>query len=480
MSLIQMSLIGPEVFLLVASCVVLLASLCPHVSLRMVHNGSKLAVLGAAFMCWQGLQQHAGVEIGFSGMWQVDVLGSILKIAMLLSVAAIFFYSHRFVEHTEHAPSEFYLLTLFATLGMMVLVSASHLLTMYLGLELMSLPIYALVAWTRDRSQATEAALKYFITGALASGMLLYGFSMLYGATGDLSLTGLAAAMPALLAAHNQLVLFGIVFIVVGIAFKLGAVPFHMWVPDVYEGAPTPVALLIASAPKIAVYGMLFRLLVQAMPAMAVHWQPLLTLIAIASIVVGNLIAVMQTHLKRLLAYSSIAHMGYLLLGVVAVTQQGFKAALFYVLTYALTSLLSFGGLLLLSKDEKTDDSFVGLTALNQRHPWLAFMLLLGMFSMAGVPPLVGFMAKLGVLTALVHSRGVLLAIIALLFAVVGVFYYIRVVKVMYFAEPQRGEKSRLLNAKGASTAQWVLLSLNGLALLALGLFPGVLMSMLG
>jgi NADH-quinone oxidoreductase subunit N len=356
-----------------------------------------------------------------------------------------------------------------ALLGMMVMISANHFITLYMGLELQALSLYALVAMHRTSTQASEAAMKYFVLGALASGMLLYGMSMVYGATGSLDLDTIATAVLSG-RGNDRLLLFGLVFVVSGIAFKLGVVPYHMWVPDVYHGAPTPVTLLIGTAPKLAAFAITLRLLGVALDGLGVDWQGMLTVLAALSIVLGNVIAIAQTNIKRMLAYSTIANMGFMLLGFVAANPVGFGAAMFYAVAYVLTSLASFGMVILLSREgfeaERIDD-FKGL---NQRSPWWAFIMLLVMFSLAGIPPTVGFFAKFTVLQAIVAQGFVWLAVLAVLASLVGAFYYLRIVKLMYFDDALdmspiavRGDNRFLLSA-------------NGLALLAFGILPQQLM----
>ncbi len=333
---------------------------------------------------------------------------------------------------------EFFALALFATLGMMVMISANHLLTLYLGLELLSLSLYAMVALQRDSARATEAAMKYFVLGALASGMLLYGMSMLYGATGTLEITELAQLSMDGVRAQAVLV-FGLVFIVAGLGFKLGAVPFHMWVPDVYQGAPTAVTLFLGSAPKFAAFAIVMRLLAQALGAemLVDEWRQMLMIMAVLSLAIGNLTAIMQTNLKRMLAYSTISHMGFLLLGVLSGTIDGYGAGMFYVVVYVLMTLGAFGIILLLTRGGFEAEELDDYKGLNQRSPWYAFLMLLLMFSMAGIPPTVGFYAKLSVLQAVVQIGLWWVAVIAVIFSLIGAFYYLRIVKLMYFDAPQ-------------------------------------------
>ncbi|MGB9094499.1 MAG: NADH-quinone oxidoreductase subunit NuoN, partial [Gallionella sp.] len=365
---------------------------------------------------------------------------------------------------------EFMVLTLFATLGMMVMISANHFITLYLGLELLSLSLYAMVALQRDSAIATEAAMKYFILGALASGLLLYGMSMLYGATGSLQLDAVSRSIQSG-TANNTLLVFGLVFVVSGLAFKLGVVPFHMWLPDVYHGAPTAMTMLIGSAPKLAAFAFVSRLLVSGLQPLVQHWSGMLIILSIASMALGNITAIAQTNLKRMLAYSTIAHMGFLLLGFISGDREGYGSAMFYAVIYVLMTLGSFGMIMMLSRVGFEADNLNDFKGLNQRSPWLAFLMLLLMFSMAGVPPTVGFYAKFSVLNAVVQSGHVWLAVAAVLFSLIGAFYYLRIVKLMYFDAPESHEPIIF----GQDTT--LLMSLNGIGLLLLGLLPGTLMS---
>jgi NADH-quinone oxidoreductase subunit N len=356
---------------------------------------------------------------------------------------------------------------------MQVMVSAHSLLTVYLGLELLSLSLYAMVAFDRDSSPASEAAMKYFVLGALASGMLLYGMSMLYGATGSLDVAEIATAVSAA-GSDNLILVFGLCFIVVGLAFKFGAVPFHMWVPDVYHGAPTAVTLFIGSAPKIAAFAMAMRLLAESMGGLVVDWQGMLSILAVLSLAIGNVIAIAQTNMKRMLAYSTISHVGFLLLGILSGTTDGYSASMFYAITYALMAIGGFGVIILLSRAGYEADSLDDFKGLNNRSPWFALMMLILMFSMAGVPPTVGFYAKLSVLQAVVDVDMLWLALVAVFFSIIGAFYYIRIVKLMYFDEPET-DAPLVVNAD-----LQIAVSVNGLAVLALGLFPGGLLALCG
>lgn len=405
----------------------------------------------------------------FSGTYVVDKIAVLLKLAILISTFFCFLYSRAYVESCGLPRGEYYLLGFFSVLGMMVLASANHLISLFLGLELMSLPVYAMVAIRRDHTISSEAAVKYFIIGAMATGMLLYGLSMIYGATGVLEIPAIAGAISKTPSSQQLILVFGLVFVMVGIAFKFGAVPFHMWLPDVYEGAPTSVTTFIATVMKIGALALAIRLLAGAMPGIKAQWQQILIAIAILSMALGNFAAIAQDNIKRLLAYSSIAHMGYMSLGLLCGTAAGYSAATFYMITYVVMTLAAFGLLTLLSHKDFEMENIEDFKGLNARNPWLAFMLMLVMFSMAGIPPLVGFMAKLSVLEALIEINLVWLAALALLFAIVGAYYYIRVVKVMYFEEPDTS--TAIVYPRGMQ----LVLSANGLLVLYLGLVPGAL-----
>jgi NADH-quinone oxidoreductase subunit N len=463
---------APEIFLVAAVSVILLIDLFlddAHRHWSYLLSLGTLAIAAAMTLATGGEPvQHA-----FNGMFVVDRMAVVLKLFVYLGVAAILVYSREYARSRQLFRGEFFALALFATLGMLVMISASHLLTLYLGLELLSLSLYAMVALRRDSDTATEAAMKYFVLGALASGMLLYGMSMVYGATGSLAIADIAHRV-AEGKALTPIMMFGLVFVVAGIGFKLGAVPFHMWVPDVYQGAPTPVTVFIGSAPELAAFALAIRLLVEALgaPALLAEWQSMLAILAFLSMAVGNITAIAQTNLKRMLAYSSIAHMGFMLLGILAGTPNGYGSAMFYVITYMLMTLGSFGMILLLSREgfeAETLDDFKGL---NQRDRWYAFLMLLIMLSLAGLPVMIGFWAKLAVLQAAFQAGYTGLVVAAVLFSLVGVFYYLRVVKLMYFDDPV--DQSPIV----ASAGQRAVISINGLAMLLLGIVPGWLLAL--
>jgi NADH-quinone oxidoreductase subunit N len=417
----------------------------------------------------------------FNGLYVTDELSHLLKIASYIAVAVTLVYGRVYAQLRDMMRGgELYVLTLFALLGQMVMISSGNLISIYLGLELMSLALYALIALRRDNVVATEAAMKYFVLGALASGFLLYGMSMVYGATGHLDLAEVSKVIAAGKAEKLALV-FGIVFLVSGLAFKLGAVPFHMWVPDVYQGSPTAVTLILGGAPKLAAFAITLRLLVDGLHGLAADWQPMLMILAVLSLAIGNLTAIAQTNFKRMLAYSTISHMGFVLLGLMSgsvvgkpeLASSAYGASLFYMLTYVLTTLASFGIVLLLSRQGFECEHIDDLKGLNRRSPWHAAIVLLLMFSLAGIPPLVGFYSKLAVLQALVSAGHVTLAVIAVLFSLIGAFYYLRVVKVVYFDEPAADAAPM-----SATCGQRGVLSVNGLLILVLGLLPGGLMAL--
>ena len=409
--------------------------------------------------------------VTFQGMFVSDLLSQVLKVATLVTVAATLLYGRTYLEVRGLLKGEFISLSLFATLGMMVMISAHHFITLYLGLELMTLSIYAMVALQRDSVRATEAAMKYFVLGALASGLLLYGLSMLYGATGSLELTRVAYALEHG-RAHATLAVFGLVFVVSGIAFKLGAVPFHMWIPDVYHGASTPATLFLGAAPKLAAFAFIMRLLANGLQGMTSDWQMMLVILAVASIGLGNIVAIAQGNLKRMLAYSTIAHMGFLILGILAGNDNGYSSALFYVIAYVLMTLGAFGMMLLLSRAGFEAENLEDFRGLNQRSKWYAFVMLLVMISLAGLPPTVGFFAKLAVLQAVLDAGYTWLVVYAVLMSVIGAFYYLRIVKLMYMEAP-----TTEITLDPRADVRWVL-SANGLAILVLGLVPAPLMDL--
>ncbi len=459
----------PELFLLTAACAVLIIDLF----LRDEQRELTYLLAQAALLTTAALALLVGggeTQVVFDGNVVRDGMSDLLKATIALLVFVVFLYAKQYLKDRGLFRGEFYTLGMFATIGMLVMVSAGNFLTLYLGLELLALSLYALVAFDRESKHGAEAAMKYFVLGAIASGMLLYGISMIYGATGSISFSGIAAALEA--GEVNTLVMvFGTVFVVIGLAFKFGAVPFHVWAPDVYEGAPTAVTLFIATAPKVAALAMAIRILSDALGGLNSDWQGMLVILALLSLILGNVVAIAQTNIKRMLAYSTISHVGFILLGLLAGTSLGYAAAMFYAITYAITALGAFGIILLLTRKGFEADQLDDYRGLNARSPWFAAMMLLLMFSMAGVPPTVGFFAKLFVLEAAVRADLTWLVVVAVLFSVVGAYYYLRLIKLMYFDKPI---DTTPLHA-GMDTQ--ITLSVNGLAVLALGIYPTWLMA---
>jgi NADH-quinone oxidoreductase subunit N len=465
----------PEISLLSLACLVLVVDLFLRAEQRIISYGlTQVGLLLSIALTL--LVSSSETQVLFDGSYIRDPMSDVLKVGILLISFLAFLYAKDYLRERDLFKGEFYTLGLFAVLGMLVMVSANSFLTIYLGLELLALSLYALVAFDRRSANGAEAAMKYFVLGALASGMLLYGISMIYGATGTLRFDELAQVVR-----HGDLnrlvMIFGIVFLVIGLAFKLGAVPFHMWVPDIYHGAPTAVTLFIGSAPKIAAFALAMRLLVDGLSGL--HggwqgWQGMLIVLAVLSMGVGNLIAIAQSNIKRMLGYSTISHVGFILLGILAGTKEGYTAAMFYTLVYALMSAGSFGVIIALSRKGFEAENLEDFKGLNQRSPWFAGMMLLLMFSMAGVPPTVGFFAKLFVLDAVISVDLTWLALAGVFFSIIGAFYYIRVVKLMYFDQPVDETPLSL----GMDTQ--VVLSLNGLSMLVLGLFPAGLYTLCG
>ena len=462
-----------EIFILAMACVVLLVDLAAGRTLRwMAGFLTQLTLIGCFAITL--LTMDGQTVLTFGNSFIDDTFADVLKLLLYFAVAVVLIYGRSYLALRKLENGEFYLLVLFATLGMMVMISAASFVTLYLGLELLSLALYAMVALNRDSAIATEAAMKYFVLGALASGLLLYGMSMIYGATGTLEITAVRQAL-YFNAANKTVLVFGLVFLVAGIAFKLGVVPFHMWIPDVYQGAPTAVTLFIGSAPKLAAFAMTMRLLVMGLFEMAEQWQTMLMLLAALSIALGNLAAIAQSNLKRMLAYSAIAHMGFMLLGVLSGVVDGgrlnilaYASALFYVVAYVLMSLGAFGMILLLSRAGFEAENLVDFKGLNKRSPWFAFIMMILMFSMAGVPFFVGFFAKFAVLQAVVAAGYIWLAVFAVMLSLVGAYYYLRVVKLMYFDVPTDPTPIQ------APVDMRLLLSANGLAVALLGAMPQI------
>jgi len=461
----------PEIFLLSMACLVLVVDVyLPAERRNFTYVLSQLSLIITLVLVLSN-QTDARV-LAFNDLFVQDAMADALKLFILIISFGVFVYSREYLQSRNIFKGEFYVLGLFSIVGMMLMVSANNLLMLYLGLELLSLCLYALVAFNRDNGTASEAAMKYFVLGAIASGMLLYGMSILYGLSGSLMLSDIADAVAKAEGAQNIGMIFALVFIVVALAFKLGAVPFHMWMPDVYHGSPTAVTALIGTAPKLAGFAMFMRLLVEALGGLQADWQQMIIVLAVLSLAVGNIIAIAQTNLKRMLAYSTISHVGFILLGILAGTAEGYSSAMFYTISYAMMSLGGFGIIMLMARQGFEADNITDLAGLNQRSPWFAFIMMILMLSMAGVPPTVGFWAKLAVLTAVVDVDLVWMAVIAVFFSIIGIFYYLRIIKVMYFddaVDTQPLECGRDMQ---------ITLSANGLAILALGLYPAALMSL--
>ncbi|MBS0575030.1 MAG: NADH-quinone oxidoreductase subunit NuoN [Proteobacteria bacterium] len=456
----------PELAVLAGACLLLLIDMFARERARAALSWTTIAsLLAAAWLVTKnGGFSGAPAALSFSGMFVRDLPGDVLKFVILLVSVFCVVYARTYLADRRLSRGAFHILLLFAVLGMMLLVSAGSLVSLYVGLELLALSSYALVAISRDSAISSEAAMKYFVLGSLASGMLLYGMSMVYGATGSLDLATIQTFAQA---GHDHvMLLFGVAFLIVGIAFKFGAAPFHMWLPDVYQGAPTAVTVFIGSVPKLAAFGMAWRLLAVGVGPLWPQWQPMIAWLAVLSLAVGNVIALAQTSLKRMLAYSTISHVGFLFLGLSNAHADGYAAAMFYAISYALMGAAAFASLLVLSDRGHDADAIDDLRGLNARHPWLALLVLLIMASLAGVPPLLGFWAKLAVLRAAIDAGMLWLAVVGAVFAVIGAFYYLRVIKVMYFDKPD-DQPVAPIHADG--DLHWML-SVNALLLLALGL----------
>jgi NADH-quinone oxidoreductase subunit N len=460
----EMVLLGMAMFILLLDLFIL-----PQ-NRSIIYGLSQFTLFAAAFFTFK--THTPAVGFAFSHMFIDDTLSDVIKMMMYLGTSLIFVYSRKYLQDRSLYRGEFYAMVLFGLLGMMIMVSGHNLLTIYMGLELLSLCLYSLVAFDRDNPRASEAAMKYFVLGALASGMLLYGMSMIYGMTGSLDVGDIANSI--MQQNKSPVLIMGLVFLVSGIAFKFGAVPFQMWVPDVYQGSPTPMTMLIGSVPKLAAFAMTVRLLVQGLHPLAQDWQDMLMLMAILSIIIGNFSAIVQTNLKRMLAYSTISHVGFIMFGMMSANANGFASSFFYISTYVLTSIAGFGIILLLSRQGFEAEEIDDLKGLNQRHPWFAFLMLIIMFSMAGVPPTIGFYAKFTVLQAAWQAGFIWQVVLAVLMAVIGAFYYLNIVRKMYFDAPV--DNSPLT----APIDMRFVLSVHSLALLGLGLFPEILLSVCG
>jgi len=460
----------PEIFLGGAACAILMLDL--FISDAQRRWTGVLAVISLAVTAVLAAIQPVSTKVvALGGLFELDRMAQVLNVVTLLTVAVVFVYSTDYLERRSILKGEYYVLGLFATLGAMVLISVGSLITLYLGLELLSLCLYAMVAFDRDSGIAAESAIKYFVLGSMASGTLLYGMSIVYGVTGNLELASIATVAHGSLS-NNIGLLFGIAFLIVGVGFKLGAVPFHMWIPDVYEGSPTCVTVFIGTASKLAAFALAMRLLPEALAASQADWSQMLVVLAVLSMAIGNIVAIAQSNIKRMLAYSTISHVGYVLLGILSGTAQGYQAAMFYMISYVIVASGAFGMILLLARQGFESDKLVDFKGLNARSPWFAGMMAILMFSLAGVPPFVGFWAKLGVIQAVLGVSYTWLAVVAVLFSVVGAFFYLRIVKLMYFDEPT--DHARI----GGSPLMRTVLSANVLLVFALGVIPGAFIAL--
>ena len=462
----------PELFLLSAISIILLFDLFASERLKpLTYYLTQLALIITGWLAFDLIGESATI---FSGTFVLDTMGSTFKVFIMGFAIIALVYTRHYLKAHELLRNEYFILALMSILGMMVMVSGHSLLTLYMGLEIMSLSLYALIASARDRSVAIEAALKYFVLGAIASGLLLYGMSMIYGITGSLDIAQISNfARASTLASQQTLILnFGLVFLVIGVAFKLGAVPFHMWVPDVYQGSPTSVTMFLSTVPKIAAIALLIRLLIDGLGDLQHYWSDLLMIIAVLSIALGSLVALMQSNIKRMLAYSTISHIGFVLLGFVTGVVEGYGAAVFYVLVYILMSLAAFGSIIALNKSGFEADQISDYQGLSKHSPWFALIILVVMLSMAGVPPFIGFYSKLFILQQVIAEGYVILAVIAVVFAVISAYYYLKIIKAMYFDD---ADKEITVSAP---LDMRVVLSINGILILLVGLMPSFWMSL--
>ena len=462
----------PELFLLSAISIILLFELFASERLKpLTYYLTQLALIITGWLAFDLIGESA---IIFSGTFVLDTMGSTFKVFIMGFAIIALVYTRHYLKAHELLRNEYFILALMSILGMMVMVSGHSLLTLYMGLEIMSLSLYALIASARDRAVAIEAALKYFVLGAIASGLLLYGMSMIYGITGSLDIAQISNfARASTLASQQTLILnFGLVFLVIGVAFKLGAVPFHMWVPDVYQGSPTSVTMFLSTVPKIAAIALLIRLLIDGLGDLQHYWSDLLMIIAVLSIALGSLVALMQSNIKRMLAYSTISHIGFVLLGFVTGVVEGYGAAVFYVLVYILMSLAAFGSIIVLNKNGFEADQISDYQGLSKHSPWFALIILVVMLSMAGVPPFIGFYSKLFILQQVIAEGYVILAVIAVVFAVISAYYYLQIIKTMYFDD---ADKEITVSAP---LDMRVVLSINGILILLVGLMPSFWMSL--
>lgn len=453
---------APELFITGLGCIVLLADVFQPIPSRSTSYWAALLGLIIATLLTIFTIPLTSYTL-FDNAFIVDKFACYLKIVLYVLLAAIYIYSRFYMRARDFFNGEFFALSLFSLLGMMIVISSGNFLTLYLGLELFVLPLYAMIVLVKQQEKYTEAAIKYFVIGSLGSALLLYGISLLYGATGTIDFAAMASSPTS-----NMLIL-GMLFVIVGVALEFGAVPFHMWLPDVYEGSPTTVTMLVATIPKIAVFAMAYRLLTLAFINIAPNWQQVFMLLALASVIIGNVMAIAQANIKRMLAYSTISHIGFILLGLFAAPVSGYTPTIFYTVVYAFMVLAAFAMIMRLTDKGFEADKISDFRGLNQRDPWLAFLMLIIMFALAGIPPLVGFYAKLQILQAVVSAGYPWIAIVALLFTVIGAFYYLRVIRVMYFEDAPTTSSSL---THGMSLMGRVLVTGHGLLLLALGIYP--------
>ncbi|MDC1109578.1 NADH-quinone oxidoreductase subunit NuoN [Methylophilaceae bacterium] len=465
----QLNLLLPEIFIAIMAMFILLVGLFIDDKNKHISYGlSQFTLLCAGLITASiGFSQP---QFAFNDMFIFDSLALFLKMMSYITLSIVFIYSKKYLFDKNLLNGEYLSLSFFALLGVMLMISSKNLLLMYMGLELLSLSLYALIALNRDDKKSNEAAIKYFVLGALASGLLLYGMSMLYGFSGSLDLYTIGNVIQTQ-NINSEILVFGLVFIVVGIAFKLGAVPFQMWVPDVYEGSVTPITMMISTIPKFAAVAMLIRFLFQGLESLIVDWQQMLLIMAILSMVIGNITAIAQKKIKRMLAYSTISHIGFVLLGFYVGTISGVQASIFYLSTYIIMTLAVFGLVILLSSSTKSIELIDDLKGLSQTHPWEAFLMMIVMFSLAGIPPTIGFYAKFSILQVVVDKEVVWPAIVAVISALIGMYYYLRIIRYMYFEKP-----SKKINIK-THVPMLSILTINAGGLLVLGIFPKTLMS---
>lgn len=466
MELVNYLLLAPEICLLSMILVIIIVDLFfSKYSRWLTYSLCQVSLLATLFFVTQLIDTE--VQTLFSNSFVIDKLSSLLKIAILTIAVFIFIYSRKYIFKQEIERSEYFILMLFSILGSFILVSSLNFLTLYLGLELVTLPLLALIPIARKNSMAAEAAMKYFVMSAMASGMFLFGVSLLYGVTKSFDIVAIHSALLTQSQAPEMSLLFGMMFILVGVGFKLGAVPFHMWIPDVYQGSPTSVTLYISTIPKLAGFGLAIRVLMQVFPALNNYWQQIIMIMAVLSLIIGNFAAISQQNFKRLLGYSTISHIGFVLLGFLAGPEAGFASSLFYIITYAIMSLAAFGIIIALSRkgfEAENIDDFKGLAS---QEPWLAFLMMIVMLSFTGIPPLVGFYAKFWILDALIKAGYIKIATFAVAITVISAFYYLRIIRVMYFDKAERQEHHVYL-----TNSEWTVLSVNCLSILLLGVFP--------